>query len=77
MARWMIAMASAPPDTLPPPHCRAWNCLRCAAACSMLLFCFATTLRTHSPTCMGRARGFSRTACSSPVVAVGVARAAG
>eukprot|EP00974_Lingulodinium_polyedra_P088781 8607106-Lingulodinium_polyedra.AAC.1 len=62
MARWMIAMASAPPDALLPPHCRAWSCLRCAAACSTSLIRFAMTLRTHAPTCMGRTRGFSRTA---------------
>eukprot|EP00974_Lingulodinium_polyedra_P116686 11160115-Lingulodinium_polyedra.AAC.1 len=42
----------------------------------MSLIRFAMTLRIHSPTCMGCTRGFSRAAGSSPVVVVGVARAA-
>eukprot|EP00974_Lingulodinium_polyedra_P091032 8826996-Lingulodinium_polyedra.AAC.1 len=51
-------MASAPPDTLLPPHCRAWSCLRCVAACSMSLIRFVMTLRIHSPTWMGNTRRF-------------------
>eukprot|EP00974_Lingulodinium_polyedra_P021761 2101382-Lingulodinium_polyedra.AAC.1 len=43
----------------------------------MLLILFVMTLRIHSPTCIGRARGFSGAVCSPPVSTVGVARAAG
>eukprot|EP00974_Lingulodinium_polyedra_P030791 2964175-Lingulodinium_polyedra.AAC.1 len=55
MARCVMAIASAPPDPLLPPHCRAWNCFFCVEATSTLLI----RLVMHSPTWIGLTRGFS------------------